>query len=61
MVNLCELFEVSNGCAGMIGEGRKTWMHYSWFMASCPNILGGGGEEEKSEGLCHLSLGVGCR
>ena len=28
-------------------------------MASCPNILGGGGEEEKSEGLCLLSLGVG--
>ena len=38
MVNGCESFDVSIGCAGMIGEGRKTWMHTfnivsSWLLA----------------------------
>ena len=38
VVNGCESFDVSIGCAGMIGEGRKTWMHTfnivsSWLLA----------------------------
>ena len=38
VVNGCGSFDVSIGCAGMIGEGRKTWMHTfnivsSWLLA----------------------------
>ena len=42
VVNGCELLDLSIGCAGMIGEGRKTWMHTfnivgSWLLAQTVN------------------------
>ena len=42
VVNGCESFDVSIGCAGRIGEGRKTWMHTfnivsSWLLAQTPS------------------------